>query len=1433
MSQTTPSLPSGFLVEGYYISKVVREEGDSILYEASAPDGQAVLIREFCPHGLAQRDPESGKLRYAVDDEVRNELMSRKEKFDETFPPGPLGQFAALGTVYNIDPVQVEQPVATRSSGVKPVVVSKKKKDNALFRNLLILLVVLGGGYFGYQSLLSSSDSDDHQSKVTKKSQGSHHKQVVETTSNETDVQQSPDSENQIAEEQDDSNEASANAESDIVSPEDAGAEVPAANVVEVSTPDVSEEVDEQPDVVAKDEGAVTKAKKKDKPQEGRREGRKNSGKIDQLAVQQWIKTYAKRISESEFNKKYSDVWQSWFGDSDEVAQKYITVLGPLGIRARQLDSSWSSVQGFKNLFPKSLCDPDGELVLNGYTVINTIAGGPGDGKVKEGDFIIGVDGQLLKSAAGVETKYGPYQHQGTRGLDLHMGLLVDKAEGVGKIKLMVIPAENLDKLPPLKNKWRNVVPQTKVDKDFDLSVPVKGGQIVRLIVDDGGNGIGSDGFEWENLRLEGPKGTVSFDKRQPCAYNVGYGQAKFNPETHRWFAHANSVLAFEIPQGEWTLKGKSVKAPYASVNYKVDVCDNNDVPAEIKKFCKNVELKIDRIGSYADGFPNKCPKSRAVVEMLSQWLLAQQNDDGSIDHYGGYTTKHFDTALAGLAWMSTGEKKFDPAIKKAAEYCAFSGTQDWWAVPAGTEVVFLSEYWLRYRDDSILPALRNQVERMKNEMLYGEFATGHGIHPGYRGTGVSIGGSTMTLALAIASRTPAKIDDGIADKMLDRAQELCPSGFGPYGRRAETLQFTPNLETGGTYSGRHGPYFLGSIIAGGPELFTRNCRAMYANGPIGGADQGHSSETLSMLWAMPSYWVASPETYYKSMESYRWKLTLLRAFDGGLIFNPNRTEYQGAEPCLQVFIRTAAWILGLCAERQNLAITGKPEFRAKSFRNVPPIFDHESRLIHTYTRNWAIASTVLGTKAPEGLKSIREQLKKVPIQAGCRYPLMEIISKNGVAVAKSILALKDVDPLLRAYCAELVLGVDIRLTCEPKTDGDKIVSGEYIFAVDVQQPMSGRAIGLRDKEEEKKALELLKWPFEGSVTFEGGNISGLTPVTWDSKSNYKDEFNVFSSKQELPGPELKEPMSMKAHIKYKVADVEFDYVRPLKVGAFEAGCGEKERKVVNDRHFWVPGILYRDHGNWGMNFYLQDGTFISSATQGNQVIVHEKVKGSKDEKVWVSPNDASLLQGSKCLFLVSTDWFGLEVRCAELKLLNNGNQEIHDYKIKTSAEGDIDTKDLVDSDSTTFTTLKYPEKEGESLDLDITLPKPIPVRAVDVRLKEGSSRLVIEALKNGKMVPVYWGTQGASTGGAEKTMEEMFSGNSEVQRMLTLPGNGWIKSIRAFTPVTTNKLRIRFIRENKNQKGGELKLSELRVYTTLATKHKNKESANKAKPQA
>ena len=96
------------------------------------------------------------------------------------------------------------------------------------------------------------------------------------------------------------------------------------------------------------------------------------------------------------------------------------------------------------------------------------------------------------------------------------------------------------------------------------------------------------------------------------------------------------------------------------------------------------------------------------------------------------------------------------------------------------------------------------------------------GIHPGYRGTGVSIGGSHMCLFLALASKTPARTEDGVLDKMMDHAQSICPTGMGPYGRMTETFTFEPDRECGGTYSGRHGPYYIASLICGGPELYTK-----------------------------------------------------------------------------------------------------------------------------------------------------------------------------------------------------------------------------------------------------------------------------------------------------------------------------------------------------------------------------------------------------------------------------------------------------------------------------------------------------------------------------------------------------------------------------------------------------------------------------------
>lgn len=203
-----------------------------------------------------------------------------------------------------------------------------------------------------------------------------------------------------------------------------------------------------------------------------------------------------------------------------------------------------------------------------------------------------------------------------------------------------------------------------------------------------------------------------------------------------------------------------------------------------------------------------------------------------------------------------------------------------------------------------------------------------------------------------------------------------------------------------------------------------------------------------------------------------------------------------------------------------------------------------------------------------------------------------------------------------------------------------------------------------------------------------------------------------------------------------------------------------------------------------------------------------------KKEKTWVSPNDSCLTLGSRCLFHVSTDWHGLECRVHELKLLGSSTEEVEDYKLKASTGGRVDTAKLTDRDATTIEELDASPTEDEPLVLELTLKSPAALRAVDIKIEKGHNRLIIEAYKGGKWVPVHWGSLGASTAGVSDAQKAMYANEPEVLRMLQLPGNGFIKCMRTFDPVTTNRLRVKLF-----QKGGKVRLAELHVYKANAAK--------------
>lgn len=1444
--ETTPPLPPGFNINGYLIQSLKQTDSLCHVYYASDANHVQYLIREFCPQGLAVRDPESGKLRYPETADIEREVLPLKNDFEAQFRTGALGEIPALGTLYLVyslpaapaPPLQRDQKtLATPGAGVPPVHAvplpqpRKKKSSAGIWILLLILLAGACGAYYYTQKpaekpAAPQEPAKPHSQKEKKEAPGPEKKAAQPAAEMEYPFEQ----ETAAAEEA-----PSAAAEQ----PEEMPPADSPAEQKEDASPAPADEPAPEPEQPAEESGAPANdaaageqpepenpAKQKDTPapaaqaavkpaSPARPRGKAARQTTNMGDVNAYVKKFAKAMPLNQWRKQYANLYTSWFGNSEEVARGWITTFGPLGFRARGLDASWPDTN-FRGFFPRTMLDPNGEPVTNLYMVTQVIEGSPAEKYVKEGDLILGIDGQPFKTSQSLDVPYGPYQFQNSRGLDMHAGLLVDKAEGAGKITLNLIPAENVEKIQGIQPLWKEVFREERTKRPVSLSIPMKGGQQVRLHVDDGGNGIGSDGFEWSDLRLEGSGGTIPLTKLKPLQYSVGYGAAKYDPERKVWLAHAVSSLVFDIPKGDWKLKGTGTPGGSASVGVAVHVGGASTLPDAVKKYVKNVTFKIPQLGSYAPGFPKNCAKSKAVVHMMSEWLAAQQREDGSWERPGGYCGNHYDTGWAGLALMATGNPKYDPVIKKAAQYIAFSGSQCWWAVPQASAGIFLCEYWLRYRDNSVLPAIRNGVQRMKNETLYGDFVTGHGIHPGYRGTGVSIGGSHMCLFLALASKTPARAEDDVLDKMMNHAQEICPTGFGPYGRMTETFSFEPDRTAGGTYSGRHGPYYIASLICGGPELFTKNSRIMYGQGPIGGCDQGHSSETLSIMWALPAYWRTNPDVYYKNMEAFRWKLTLLRPFDGGMMQNPNRLELMTADPVIGTYIRTGVWITALCAERQNLAITGKPEFQARAFRKVPPINDTESRFLNTYIRNWSMVNAALGSKSPGALKSAIRDMKNIPVEQGCRFKLINIVNAHALPIAKSIMAIPGLDQLTKASCAEMILGMDVRIFFDPKRKDDKIEPGQFSLNVDVQQPLGGRTLGLkRNKELESKADSAYKYDFAGTVQFsDTTTFSPMEMISWTPSTKFGGQWNVYSYNKELSGPTQPGIPKMTAKIKWRVNDLDVEYDRPIAVGGFEVGSAEKARTVTNCNHLWVPGILIRDHGNWGCSFHLPDGTYISAASQGNQIKVYDETD-KNNKKTWVTPNDSCLTQGSRCLFRVSTDWHGLECRVRELKLLSSTTEEVTDYKLKASTGGHVDTAKLLDRDATTIEELDAGPSEDEPLVLELSLKNASSLRAVDIKIEKGYSRLIIEAHKGGKWIPIHWGSMGAATAGVSDAQKAMYANEPEVLRMLQLPGNGFIKCMRTFEPVTTSKLRVKLF-----QKGGKVRLAELHVYKADAARN-------------
>ena len=183
----TPPLPSGFNINGYLIQSLKQTAPLCHVYYVSDANHVPYLLREFCPQGLAVRDPESGKLRYPENTDIEREVLPLKNDFEAQFRTGSLWEISALGTLYlayaipgshaaaepppgpvipPAEPLRSDQrPLSTPGTGAAPVhagsLPQPRKKKNSVGLWLLTLLLLGGacGTYYYTQTTSEKSVS--------------------------------------------------------------------------------------------------------------------------------------------------------------------------------------------------------------------------------------------------------------------------------------------------------------------------------------------------------------------------------------------------------------------------------------------------------------------------------------------------------------------------------------------------------------------------------------------------------------------------------------------------------------------------------------------------------------------------------------------------------------------------------------------------------------------------------------------------------------------------------------------------------------------------------------------------------------------------------------------------------------------------------------------------------------------------------------------------------------------------------------------------------------------------------------------------------------------------------------------------------------------------------------------------------------------------
>jgi len=680
--------------------------------------------------------------------------------------------------------------------------------------------------------------------------------------------------------------------------------------------------------------------------------------------------------------------------------------------------------------------------------------------------------------------------------------------------------------------------------QEFDVELPGNGHLTIETHKFD--SSIHGDGAIWLDLELEGDYGTKKlFDIKWEHA-RAGYGRpglvtdkpTKFGGKEYAQslLLHSHGEAKWQLPEGTKRVRGKFSGTSYGKVQPRL-YFTNEALPLQGIHKDKLVELRfpIGKVGSYSETYPKDCVKTATTAKRHTEWLAAQQRPDGSWPRLAGYTGDGWDTAFCALALMSCGDSKYDEQVKKSAYRIAYENSPSDWTAERAMRLIFLCEYYLRYKDEKILAGIQNAYHQVVATCKT-DFMAGHKVNGfGYGIAGQHYGTGHLALALAMASRTPINVDKALVDGVIRHAGEVCVNGTYAYGR-GRRMSRNESRRHGGGHA-MSGPGLLGVLIGGGHQYavkeYMERCEAS-----LGDGDNSHATSSLAYIFSSLAMAAADEDVFLKHMQSFKYKMTIDDCWEGGFLKSAFPMDFQGGEGVTSNWIRSAGYVLVLNALKHNLAITGKKEFFNPSPLQTTPVSEWGGQVYSYYFRNWCLAKELLGDRAPGilslGIKRISELERDLSLVPNTKAIVLELAPR----IVKVIAADKSLTELQRAYAIELVTGLDFKIVTSA-SDSKQMVD------LNVCLPL--QELNWRD-EDKAKMHEHSPFKLKANVQFTGENFTQPMNFVIDGAKGFNLERGNRRQKMSRPFKDKSKTLfSGSAQISYTIGDTQVSYTRPIK----------------------------------------------------------------------------------------------------------------------------------------------------------------------------------------------------------------------------------------------------------------------------------------------